>query len=218
MFDDIEAQCTQRITEIREYIDFISPLIPAPPVAPPRYLNTSKGLVFVQLYGLIEFTVLKTIEKTIACINSENLTVKQIKPVLLGLALNSSLDSLIDANRSKWDKRHDLFDKIDRDVTVVIESHLLPTDGKNIQLKQLESIKNIFCISQPIFHDIRFTSRIREIVQNRINVAHGNSSASDVGASYTTTDLLNRLTEVSAFCSYFISVFDDYIESEAYLV
>lgn len=214
MFTDIQDLSTERIVGIREYIDFITPQIPLPPTTTPRHLNTCKGLVFVQFYGLIEFTVLKTIEKAIFYINNESLKVSEIKPILLSLALNSHLDSLQNANKKKWDKRYELFKYIEEDKNILIDSILMPTNGENIQHPQLESIWNIFCIADPIYNDIRFKSRLKEIASNRINIAHGNVAASDIGAGLTIVELLDRLNEVSAFCSYFVSTFETYIRSQ----
>lgn len=213
MFTDIQTLSAERVTEIREYIDLIDPLIPAAPTSTPRSLNTSKGLVFVQLYGLIEFTVLKTLQKAIFYINNENLKISEFKPIILSLVLNPNLDSLQAVNKKKWDKRFELFRKIEDNIYLEIDNALLPTNGENIQEPQLQSIWNIFCISDPIFHDIKFKSRITEIATNRINIAHGNVSAADVGSGVTINDLNNRLNEVSEFCSYFINVFENYIKS-----
>jgi len=214
MFTDIQDLSAERVVTIREYIDFISPNIPPPPTTTPRYINTCKGLVFVQLYGLIEFTVLKTIEKAIFYINVESLKVSEIRPILLSLALNAHLDSLQQVNKKKWDKRYELFKYIEDNKNIIIDTILLPTNGENIQHPQLQSIWNIFCISDPIYNDIRFQSRLKEIATNRINIAHGNVSASDIGASITITDLKNRLSEVSSFCSYFINTFETYIKGQ----
>lgn len=216
-FEDVENSSTLRITEIREYIDSIIPLVPNAPVSTPRYLNTSKGFVFVQLYGLIEFTVIKTVQKAIFYINSDNLKVNQLKPVILSLALSPHLDSLSQIGKNKWQKRFNLFEKIEQNILVNIEDTLLPTNGQNIQAQQLESIREVFCISRPLIHDVMFTTRIKEIANYRINIAHGNISSAEIGSNFTTTDLSSRLTEVSNFCSHFIDVFNEYIANKHYL-
>lgn len=217
MLEEIDDLVTVRVIEIREFIDFFSPQIPSPPTPTPRYLNSCKGMVFVQLYGLIEYTILQTIQKTIYFINEENVKITMLKPRLLSLALNPTLDSLIQANKAKWDKRIELFSQIEKDMTVQIENHLIPTNGDNIHIPQLNSIKETFCISSPIIHDISFQSRLKEIAANRINIAHGNFSAWEVGQSYTPTALLSRLDEVSKFASYFIKTFDDYLLNKEFI-
>lgn len=216
MFNDIQTNSSQRIAEIREFFNFIAPLIPAAPTSTPRYLNTCKGLVFVQLYGVIEYTILSTISKCIFYINQESIKLNDVKPIILGLVLNPELDSLMRVSLKKWDKRYSLFKKVEDDIIINIANDLMPTDGKNIQYLQLQSIWNTFCLTEPIFHDIRFRGRLEDIVTNRINIAHGNQSAADVGTRMTLSEIKARVDDVSAFCSYFISVFEDYIVNKKY--
>lgn len=215
-FNDIQINSSQRITEIREYLDFIAPLIPAPPVATPRYFNTAKGLIFVQLYGVIEYTVNSTIAKCISHINNDSIKISNIRPIIIGMALSTELDSLAQVGSKKWEKRLNIFQKLEQDITVHIKDDIMPTDGKNIHHPQLENIWKTFCLTDPIFHDNRFCGRLQEIVSNRINIAHGNLSASDIGARVTIQDLNDRLNEVSAFCTYFISVLEDYVANKKY--
>jgi hypothetical protein len=216
MFNDIQAESAQRLTEIREHLEFIGPLIPAAPIRTPRHLNTAKGLMFVQLYGLIEYTVCNTIAKTILHINGESLKLSEIKPVIFGLALNPELDALIQTNAKKWSKREDLFQRLNDDSVVNIASNLMPTDGGNIQSKQLESIWHTFCLDEPIFHDVSFRGRLVDIVTLRIAIAHGNESASSIGSRVTVDDLTERINDVSAFCSYVISIFEDYVKHKRF--
>ena len=216
MYSTIKTDSAQRITEIRENLDFFTPLIPLPPTATPRHLNTSKGLIFVQLYGVIEFTIGSTIAKTIDLINNDLVNIQDLKTLLWGLALDSKLDSLNQANRKKWDKRIELFQSIVDNSPALINNITMPTNGQNFNLPQLKSLWNNFNISEPIFNDIGFRGRLQEIVSNRINIAHGNNSASEVGSRVTPNDLYDRLNEVSNFCSYFISVFEDYTINKKY--
>lgn len=216
IFDDIQENSAQRITEIREYLDFIVPLIPTPPVTTPRYFNTAKGLIFVQLYGVIEYTITSAISKCILHINNESVKLSDIKPIIMGMALNPELDSLIQVSSKKWEKRHNVFQKLEQDNIVHIVNDIMPTDGKNIHYPQLESIWKTFCLTEPIFHDNKFRGRLQTIVTNRVNITHGNLSAADIGARVTPQELSGSLNEVSAFCTYFISVLEDYITYKKY--
>lgn len=218
MFTDINTNSTQRIIEVREYLDFINANLPAPPAPTPKYINTGKGLVYVQLYGIVEFTVNSTISKCILYINSDQVKLSEIKHIIYAMALNPLLESLYDARKTKWSKRYNLFSELQSDPIVDISSDLMPTDGKNIHFPQLESIWQTFCITEPILHDNAFRGRLQDIVTNRINIAHGNESAADVGSRVSIPDLYNRLNDVSAFCTYIISTFDDYIKQKKYKI
>ncbi|AXE20283.1 hypothetical protein DR864_22285 [Runella rosea] len=213
MFVDITNESAKRIVEIREHIDFISIHIPKPPITTPRYLNTAKGLIYVQLYGVIEYTIYSTIAKCIYYINQSNCRIDDLQSVILSLALNSQLEALIQVKSKKWDKRFELFSAIHKNISVNIDTDLIPTDGKNITDKQLKTIWETFNLRTPLFHDVSFRGRLQDIVSNRINIAHGNLPASDIGSNVTIDDLRKRLSDVSGFCTYFINSFEEYIQN-----
>ena len=218
MFKNVQADSDSMIVEIREFLELISEKSPVLLSPVPRYINTAKGLIYVQLYGVIENTILRTLSKTIDYINNEKISLSNLKPVILALALNNELDSLIHVNKKKWDKRYDLFLRLDVDSVIEISNVLVPTDGKNIGISQLHSIWRTFNMKAPIFDDPTFGGRLTEIVTNRINIAQGNVPASDIGKSLTISDLNDRISEVSAFCSYFISTFNEYVTCKRYLI
>jgi hypothetical protein len=214
---DIQTESTQRIVEVREFLDAFAPDIPPPPAATPRHMNTMKGLVFVQLYGVVEFTILQTLLHSSQYINAQGLKLIDIKPYLWSIALDSQLEALNQANTKKWDVRSRLFQEIGNNSLVDIRESVIPTDGKNITSKQLQSIWTTFSINDPLFSDPTFQWRLRDIVTNRVNIAHGNSSAAIVGSSTTIHDLYQRLSDVSGYCSYFISVFEDYLAKQKFM-
>jgi len=210
MFSQIKTTSAQRITEVREFLDFFTPSIPLPPNATPRHLNTCKGLVFVQLYGTIEYTISATIAKTIDIINQEAVKIQDLKYFLWGMALNSQFDALIQTNKKKWDKRIELFVEVNANNDANISNDIVPTNGENFTYPQLQSIWSTFAITEPVFNDVTFRGRLQEIVSYRCNIAHGNYSSADIGVRVTPADLYQRLNEVSNYCSYFISVFEEY--------
>lgn len=216
MYSNILNISTQRIIEVREYLDFFAPSIPAPPITTPRHLNTCKGLVFIQLYGIIEFTINSTLSRTIDLMNLELVKLQETNPFIWSMALNPQLDALIQTNRKKWDKRYELFHKVLNNDEVLIVNNIVPTNGDNFNFPQLESIWKTFNISEPIFNKVTFRGRLQEIVNNRISISHGNITAADVGARVTPADLYDRVHDVSEYCSYFISVFENYITSKAF--
>jgi hypothetical protein len=216
MFGSVKVESAQRITEVRESLAHIASNLPAPPAAPPRYLNTAKGLIFVQLYGTIEFTIVECVSKTIDVINSKAMNLDELNPVMWGMVLNPELDALMSVNRKKWDKRKQLFDKIISNSQAQISSGVMPTDGKNFDGDRFKSVWSTFCITDPVFDDPTFQLRLIDVIVQRNEIAHGAKSAADVGSSFTSNDLTVRVTEVSDFCSYVISVFEDYVTNEGY--
>ena len=217
MYGDIDRELTHRIAEIRENIDSISTQTPNPPVATPRYLNSQKGLIFVQLYGVIEYLVNQTVPRTASILTSENLDISKLSPYVWSMVLESNLESLRTVNRKKWEHRHTMFKLIAEDSKAVVPEDVMPTNGLNITQHQLESIWKTYNIQEPVFDDLSFGLRLKDIVLNRNDIAHGNKTAAAVGAAFTVSDLYNRLNDVSTYCTYAIGVFENYISNKDYL-
>lgn len=216
MLTNIQATSSDRLSEIRETIDHIATLVPAPPTVTPRYVNNLKGQVFVQLYAVIEHTMTESVARSIDHINSQNLKLDDIKKSIWSLIMHSQFDSLIKITSKKWDKRWELTECINNNIDCSINNVIMPTDGRNFGFGQIESVWKTFSITDPIFHDIRFRGRLSEIIDHRNKIAHGVTAASDIGNRNTITDLQNRHTEVSTFCSYCISVFESYLNNQEY--
>lgn len=217
MLNSIKSSSADRLTEISENLNHISTLIPPAPTATPRFVNSLKGQVFVQLYAVIEHTICDSTKESIDYINSQNLKLSDLKESIWSIALSSDFDSLIKVISKKWDKRGELTEKIKDDVDCSINNIVMPTDGRNFGQKQIESVYRTFSISNPIYHQIAFRGRLIEIIRHRNKIAHGEEAASDIGNRVTMTDLRNRHNEVSAFCSYTISVFENYLTNGDYL-
>ena len=217
MYGDINRELTHRIAEIRESIDNIKALTPSPPVSTPRYLNSQKGLVFVQLYGAIEYLVNQTVPRTASLLTAENLDISKLSPYIWSMVLENNLESLRTVNRKKWEHRHKMFKLIVDDSKAVIPEDVMPTNGLNITQHQLESIWKTYNIKEPVFDEQSFSWRLKDIVLNRNDIAHGNKTAAEVGAAFTIADLYDRLNDVSTYCTYAIGVFENYISNKDYL-
>lgn len=217
MFNSVESFSSDKLGEIRELIDHIESIEPQAPIIIPRYVNSLKGLIFVQLYGAIEDVLVETIKATVDYINSQNLKLYDIKYSIWSLIMKPQFDSLMKATSKKWDKRWELTNNIESNIDCVIENTCIPTDGKNFGCKQLESVWKTFSINEEIVYSPCFKGRLSEIIGHRNKIAHGEKAASSVGRLVTSSDLRLRHQEVSRFCSYVISVFDNYLTNRLYL-
>ena len=218
MFTDLKIDSASKLVEVREFLDLTSSLIPAAPIPTPNSLLTSKGLFYVHIYGVFEFTITSCVKKTISAINIENAKINDIQPLLFGLALNPECDSLSSSRNRNWTHRWNLFEKIRDNVITQISTDLMPTDGKNIRYSQLESIWKTFCITAPILNAPSIGGRLKDIVNNRNAIAHGNNTPAEIGSRVTMTDLYNRYNEMSSYCSYVIQVFEDYVDNKEFLI
>lgn len=217
MFSDLKSDSTSKLVEIREYLDLTSSLIPAPPAPTPNSVLSAKGFFYVHIYGVFEYTVTTAVKKTISYINAENVALNDLKPLLLSMALNPECDAITSTVGKKWEKRWTLLKKIRDNEISSIAIEILPTNGKNIRYSQLESIWTTFCIDDPILNIPSIGGRIKDIVDNRNSIAHGNFTPSEIGSRVSMTELYNRYNEMSNYCSYLIQVFEDYITNKDYL-
>jgi hypothetical protein len=218
MFSDLKLESASKLVEIREFLDLTRSLIPTPPNPTPNSVLTAKGLFYVHIYGVFEFTITTAVKKTILSINADNNNINNLKPILLSLVLNSECDIIASTRTRNWNGRWNLFEKIRDNVIIQIPTELFPTDGKNIRYSQLESIWKTFCISAPILNALPIGGRLKDIVDNRNAIAHGNSTPSEIGGRVSINDLYDRYTEMSSYCSYVIQVFEDYINNKDYLI
>jgi hypothetical protein len=217
MFSDLRRDSASKLVEVREFLDLTNSLIPNAPAPTPSSVLSAKGFFYVHIYGVFEYTVTTAVEKTISIINSENIPVNDLKPLILSLVLNPECDSISSVNSKKWEKRWNLFSKIRDNTISQITTEILPTNGKNIRYNQLESIWTTFCINQPILNIPSIGGRISDIVNNRNAIAHGNFNPSEIGSRVTISELYTRHNEMSNYCSYIIQVFEDYTTNKDYL-
>ena len=183
-------------------------------------LNSLKGLLFVLLYGCIEYSVTETIKVTESAISLQKVSLSKIKPTLITRFLHKDFDALHNVGRKqKWQKRLDFMQKLTTDDIItenICDDLELPTDGKNIRHSQLKSIFDTFSIS-PQFLTPHWGGRLNDIVDNRNAISHGNKTASSVGKPIFITDLKKRIDEVNQFCTEFIGIFSNYIQNKEYM-
>ncbi|MDG6241531.1 MAE_28990/MAE_18760 family HEPN-like nuclease [Glaesserella parasuis] len=182
-------------------------------------LNSLKGILFVLLYGCIEYSVSESIKVTENIISLQNLPLSQVKPTLITRFLHEDFDALHNVGRKqKWQKRLDFMQKlIDDNIIVenICDNLELPTDGKNIRSQQLKAIFDTFSINTSLLTP-HWGGRLKDIVDNRNAIAHGNKTASAVGRPIFITDLQNRINEVNQFCTEFITIFTNYVQNKEY--
>lgn len=217
MLTDISLQSTKRLIEVRELLDNIKNISPKAPMPETPDILISKGLFFVLLYGAYEFTVKSTVAKSIEIINTDSVLLNDCKPLLLSIALNSNLDSIASVSGKKWEKRKLLFDNFNTNPSVTIATDLFPTNGRNLTVNQLQTIWDSFSIEEPVLPRTNLIGRLQELVLNRNAIAHGTSSAIDIGSLNSISDLYIKYADMSEVCSYVIQVFEDYLIKRRYI-
>lgn len=67
--------------------------------------NIFKGLFFVLLYGVLEYTITSTVSATIHNINTSSVKIDLLKPCLLSIALDPKFEAIKNSNNQKWKKK-----------------------------------------------------------------------------------------------------------------
>ncbi|MCM3289677.1 MAE_28990/MAE_18760 family HEPN-like nuclease [Paenibacillus sp. MER 180] len=228
MFEHVKRESAARFVELRDYLNYITPAkievnqVDAAtqrgqaPVEPSHKI-VERGLFFVHLYGVVEYTVRNTVSTAISTINNEQCKYSDLKPVFLSLALDGEFESLSQVKASKkWEKRWEILSKGFSNEVAVLNNDIIPTDGANIKFKQLESIWKSFCIDDPILPRVGTGGLLNELVTNRNKIAHGVETPETVGRRFTYDELTLRFDAISELCSYIINTFESYIEEKKF--
>jgi hypothetical protein len=213
MLESVEAETTGRLVEVQSYLRFLRSIhrVSRSSVGQPGFA-AAKGFFFVHLYGVYENTVTSSLREALRIINRSNVSMVECKPSLLSLALDSECEALSFSGRSTtWNKRIAIFERARSEDAIEINEALVPTDGRNFQFGQLQSIWAAFAIQHPVLPDMRLKGLLEELVEKRNAIAHGRETASAVGRRFTVQDLESRYRAMNRLCTHVVSTFDEYL-------
>lgn len=213
-FTAVENETQARLKDAKDLLDYIGSI--ENDRSKGKLCKVLKGSFFVLLYAALEKTVFFAVSVCIQILNSRNIRLLDIKPVLWAIVFNDECNAIHDAGDKKWAKRWDLFSQITDIDVKQMNDQLYPTTTGNIKILQIEGIWKTFGITQSARKNERIATRLNELAENRMKVAHGREIVSVVGASYTYDDLLKCYNEVQEYLSYIIECFDSYIDNEEY--
>lgn len=215
MYNEIKETETRKIRDLRMWVQDIQYSISNIRDIAKRPIsekNTEKGLFFVYAYGIIEDTVRNVVLETIQHLNNAQIDINSVSYPLYALVFDREFEALSNVGASKkWEKRWMISDRIIANEKVVISKDIMPTDGKNIRYKQLESIAKSFGISLPVIPSPEIGGHLETIVNNRNWIAHGDKSPVDIGRQYTINEIINYTEITSELCTYIIELYESYI-------
>jgi hypothetical protein len=162
--------------------------------------QTAKGLVFVQVYGIYEYTAKSMTRLAIAEIAARGHTFADLRPSLLALFLNVELTAVRTAGEARlWEKRLHLFERIfSNDSITAVDA--IPHDGANFKHSQIEMILKVLGVRRKMTLRVRHLFSIDELVSNRNRIAHGEETALEVGRRYTRQEVLNHMRLIQKIC------------------
>lgn len=212
-FEDIRIEITRKFVELKLWVSNI----PSESTNA-EFATISKGLFFVYLYGIYEEIVRKTIYATVSALNNSSTKIGDCKYELYTVLFSPEYDALYNVgNERKWEKRWDIANKLSLNMQVDIQPDLFPTDGRNIRIRQLQSIANSFGLKESVLPRNEIGGYVQELVNRRNDIAHGNKLPREIGRNYTQEDLLKRCEILSEVCTYVVAMYEKYIAEKGYL-
>ena len=171
---------------------------------------TTKGLMFVQVYAVYEYTVRSVVRVTIDSIGARKHRLNHISPSMMALFLNPEWDSLRDGGRkSEWENRLKIMERaFSNDVVDLSSNTKLPNDGSHYKYSHLLLIFKVFGIKRLPVRRQRHRQRIEEVVGHRNSIAHGQEKAEDIGRRYSRSEVFRMARQMKSVCLLQISVFE----------
>lgn len=210
MFDEIKNENTRKMRELRIWLSSLNDA--------DEFAAINKGLFYVYIYGIYEETVRSVVQETIEELNARRIKIDECIYELYALIFSPEFDSIYGVgNEHKWEKRWNISKKLTDNPVIAISNDIIPTDGKNLRYKQLESIAKTFGIQENILPRQEVGGDIQEMVNNRNYIAHGNKTPKEVGREVTVSDLQSKLEHISEVCTYTIEIYERYILGHKYL-
>lgn len=220
MFATLQAEITNRILAADSFFrTTIMPLVTkvAVPTSSPT-AATGKGLMFVELYAIYEYTVTNIVREGIAELKRHAIPLNIVRLELLGMILDPELAAVSTCGKDRvWETRMKLFQRVNAPDLATINDSFFPHDGSHYRIEQLQTIWDLFGITAGVLPDIRLKPLIGELVNHRNEIAHGRETARAVGGRYSITDILNRISGTQGLCVYLVSTMQSHCSVAANL-
>lgn len=172
--------------------------------------QTSKGIAFVQIYAVYEYTARAVVRTAIDSIAAHGHRTQDLIPSLIPLFLDSELTGLKDCPRSgEWERRIGLFERVFTDPSPAhIRNTAFPNDGSHFKHEQLQTIFNVLGIKRSPAQRRRHLRRIDEVVGHRNAIAHGQDPAAVIGGRYSRAEILAITRQIKSVCLLLISAIE----------
>lgn len=209
MLSDVKLDLTRKYRDLRMWIEKLDDN--------PSYA-VERGLYFVYVYGIFEWLVTTVIQRTIEELNAYGGRVDEYIYDVYPLIFSNEFDAIYGSgNNTKWPKRSAISKRLNINDTVSISPSLIPTDGRNIQFKQLKSIADTFGKAGPVLPSERTKGYLVTTVENRNHIAHGDETPSEVGARTTKNDIEDNFACMQELSEYIIDQYDLYVRNKEFL-
>lgn len=213
MFATLQTEIIDRIFRVRQFF-----LEACDPLKSPNSAAGSKGLVFVLLYAIYEYTLNQSVTAAMNALCGHKLGLQDVRLELLSVVLDPEICSAGTAgNEHKWDARCSLFGRLSSADPIKIPAKHFPNDGSHYRQRQLDTIWKLFGIAAPVLADVKHGSIIEELVEHRNAIAHGRETPGRIGGRYSAQDVEHRIKQTEAICLHVTATLQTHCASAANL-
>lgn len=212
----IRSGINSRISEVREMLRIIreSESDPKDPLAKDPLSATLRGLVYVPLYGTLEYCVTESVQNFVSFVTASKVPHAHLVHVFNVVALDPQLMSARNAGeKKKWETRRAIFEQLGANGPCDVENTVFGTFLHNIWPKTIEELFACLGINKPVTADPSEIGYLREIVEKRNAVAHGRETATKTGEGFTAADLQKRVDAIYNVCVYFLETLEEHANS-----
>jgi hypothetical protein len=173
--------------------------------------QVAKGLAFVQLYAIYEYTVNNVVRVAASEIAAHSHPISSLRPSLMALFLDPEFSSVRDCSPARlWEQRIALCERVISDKPAAQYQSPIPMDGTHYRHTHVKLILKVFGIARRPTRRRRHLFRIDEVVQNRNSIAHGEETASEIGRRYSRQDIFTVTRQMESACLRLIMLFEEH--------
>lgn len=216
MFDILRGEIDRRLLVCRQQLALIARL----ESEHNDLAAVAKGMYFVQLYAVYEYSLKASVRALVSSLIASNPVFENIRHEVLSLVLDSMWDSAGKAGKeSKWEARIALSETIRSTRMLTLTSDIpFPADGSHYRVRQLHTVWKVFGLDEPIVPVPKHMGRVEELVDNRNYVAHGEKPPEEVGRRFSQPDLVQRTDDVAAIVEHFVRAMEQHGQTNGLLL
>lgn len=211
MFQSLKTDVLERFSVLRQHFDAVGV------IGSPAVLATSRGMAFVQMYAVWEYTVKSSVKAATNSVCASGIPLNGIRLELTSLLLHSKLMSVSSSGKETYRKILE-FLRGTQSGDIPISHDAFPSDGSHYRLPQIYLIWEVFGISAPVVPDLRLTNLVGEVIEHRHAIAHGRETPQTIGRRFSKEDIRRKIDEMEQVCFHVISTLEIHCSSTANFV